>query len=409
MLDMLLLLLLTLFIVNTMVVYLWSAFARLFMKDKVFIKKDFSFQPTVTILLPCFNEGAHVRDTINSILKSDYPKEKLDIVIVDDHSSDDSWDHIQDAQRGCPDQIIAMRHEVNQGKYMALVHAAEKAKGEFVICIDSDCIFKEDAVKNLMACFVDPQMGGVGGVVGVSNANKNLLTKMQTFWYFYAFHLHKMAENLQRTVFCISGCLFAIRKSAFEKIKAEVEAHSFMGEKFTAGEDRYMTHMLLLNGYKTYLDIEAQCWTEVPDKFTKFFMQQVRWTRGGMEQIYVTLTRLDEYVKRFNAVSLMCLFTPLITRLTYPFIVLWTMFGGVMAQNLLEGQMFLLASFTVVWYFTIQHMKKISPEQLVDGYLLVVPLMSIWIFIGGFFITLISACTLDSNSWGTRNKPKVGA
>jgi cellulose synthase/poly-beta-1,6-N-acetylglucosamine synthase-like glycosyltransferase len=384
--------------------YFMGMWLRVFHPDKVTVPRDYSLKPRVSILLPCFNDAFHVKLTIESILSSNYPRDNIEIIIVDDCSTDDSWNVIQQTVTDIPN-VKLLRHEVNQGKFMALAHAGDIASGDFVVCIDSDCIFHKDALSELMACFSDPKMGGVGGIIGVNNPNENILTQMQTFWYYYAFQALKMIENSQRSVFCLSGCLAAIRKTAFDKIKQGVMDHNFLGKTFTAGEDRYMTHLLLLAGYDTFVNIDARCWTEVPAKWTKFYMQQVRWIRGGMEQIYVTLSRLSQYVTRFNSVSLAALYLPSIAVFVLPlFLILKIVSSQSLFLSIISGAFIvfpLLVTLAILSHF---HILARSPEQRLNSPILAACALGIWCMIGGLFVVITSICTLDSSSWGTRGK-----
>lgn len=239
-----------------------TAFLRFAVKS-TFIRKDYSFRPRVSVLLPCFNEGAHVYDTIKSIIDSDYPPELVEIVAVDDCSADDSFAYLKKAEAKFPN-VRAVRNEVNSGKHYSLSKALSYATGEIVICIDSDCIFAKDAISEMTACFAEPGIGAIGGRVGISNPNENIITQCQTLVYYYSFQIVKMAQNWARNVSCISGCLFAVRRELFESIETKVKARNWNGIGVRDGEDRYMTHLLLLEGHKTYINVDAQCWGDVP-------------------------------------------------------------------------------------------------------------------------------------------------
>ncbi|WP_376914534.1 glycosyltransferase [Paraburkholderia sp. OAS925] len=87
-----------------------------------FLEKNYALQPRVSVLLPCFNEGEHVFRTIESILASDYPMEKVDVIAVDDCSADDTFEWIERAARRWKN-VRAFRNPVNSGKHQTLSHA----------------------------------------------------------------------------------------------------------------------------------------------------------------------------------------------------------------------------------------------------------------------------------------------
>ncbi len=184
----------------------WSA-------PKATVKRDYTYQPTVSVLMPCFNEGKTVYETIDSISQSNYPNDRFEVIAQDDCSVDDSYEWMLKAQRDFTNiQVRVGRNTVNSGKARTVCNALHHSTADMIISIDSDCIFHPDAIRELAACFSEPKIGSVGGRVGVRNPNESTITAIQTFIYYAAFQLYKVPENWTRSVGCISGCLFAIRR-----------------------------------------------------------------------------------------------------------------------------------------------------------------------------------------------------
>src|SRR5271167_3979612 len=145
------------------------------------VQKDYSYQPTVSVLMPCFNEGKTVYETIESISKSNYPPEKFEVISQDDCSVDDSYEWMLKAQRDFTNiRIRTGRNKVNSGKARSVCNALRHSAAEVIISIDSDCIFHPDAIRELTACFAEPRMGSVGGRVGVRNPSDSVITAIQT-------------------------------------------------------------------------------------------------------------------------------------------------------------------------------------------------------------------------------------
>jgi hyaluronan synthase len=144
------------------------------------IKKDYTYQPTVSVLMPCYNEGKTVYETIESISKSNYPIEKFEVIAQDDYSVDDSYEWILKAQRDFTNiRVRAGRNEANCGKARTVCNALQHSSADVIISIDSDCIFHPDAIRELTACFSEPRIGSVGGRVGVRNPNDGIITSIQ--------------------------------------------------------------------------------------------------------------------------------------------------------------------------------------------------------------------------------------
>lgn len=364
------------------------------------IKKDYSYQPTVSVLLPCYNEGKAVYDTIASISKSDYPKDKFEIIAQDDCSVDDSYEWMLQAQRDFRDlRITVQRNHVNSGKARTVCNALGRSSSEIIISIDSDCIFDANAIRELTACLSESNMGAVGGRVGVSNPNESVITAIQTFVYYAAFHLYKIPENWTRSIGCISGCLFAIRRELLLKIEPVVRERHWFGIPVNQGEDRFMTHLVLLQGYGTYVNNDALCWTKVPTTLSQLFKQQLRWRQSILRDLFFTLKTLPQHVLKLHPNAILNLvLTPL-----------GAIVALLMAVTMLTGDplswagpapllVYLLIAAACSWAI-----RRYSPRERVRNPLVFGAYVAWWL-VSNLFLTPLALCTMDSRDWGTRSK-----
>jgi len=369
---------------------------------KTFIKKNYRIKPRVSILLPCFNEGRHVFKTIRSIMSNEYPMEKVEIIAIDDCSADDTYKWLQKAEKKWPNVKVS-RNKVNSGKHHTLSTALSHSSGEILVCIDSDCIFDKMAIRELTACFVDDTIGAVGGRVGISNPTENIFTQCQTLVYYYSFHIMKMTQNWTRNIICISGCLFAVRRKHFEAIQEQVKQRNWFGIGVRDGEDRYMTHLLLLKGLKTYVNIDAQCWTAAPNNLKQLFMQQLRWRRSGLRDIFWTLRTFRSNLEVLHPLTIVNIIIPGLLTCIWPAMWLYAIASGWVVENLfLEMQVsFCIYIITGVLFNMYAH--KHNPEQKINPFL--VGLVGFWMIVDSFFISLLAYCTFDVGEWGTRGTP----
>ncbi|HTB97986.1 MAG TPA: glycosyltransferase [Terracidiphilus sp.] len=363
------------------------------------LKKDFARQPTVSILLPSYNEGHTVYDTVESISRSNYPLDKLEIIARDDCSVDDTYEWLLKAQKAFSQLSIAVqRNNENSGKAHTVFAALERSRAEIILSIDSDCIFDPNAIRELVACFADPQIGGVGGVVGVRNVNENVLTMGQTFVYYTCFHFLKALESWSRTVTCISGCMFAIRRELMVKLAPEVLSRNWFGIPVNDGEDRFLTHKILLAGYGTVINTDAQCWTTVPNNLKVLFKQQIRWQRSGIRDFFLTLRTLPQHVCSIHPNALYSQLVPTLAALASVFAVL-VLQAGQFPYAIAPAVLIFYALLSLVFHiFT----RKFNPEQKVRNPFALLAL-SAWI-VAGRLIEILALFTLDSRDWGTRTK-----
>ena len=259
------------------VMYSYSIIAAMFLLTRYAfgalyrpVKIDPAFKPSVTIIIPCFNEETWISRTIISCMNQSYPPDKLEVIVVDDCSTDRSVEVIKDTiekiaaaegeRMDIRNRLSYIVQEQNAGKRAALCRGVDVAKGEFVIFVDSDSFLDPYAVVNLVQPFKDPKMGGVAGRTDVANTYTNSLTKMQSVRYYIAFRVMKASEALFDTVTCLSGPLSCYRKSIVKEHEEAWLNQKFLGHKATFGDDRAMTNFVLSH-HRTYYQDTAVCST----------------------------------------------------------------------------------------------------------------------------------------------------
>lgn len=279
--------------------YLYSIIAATFLLSRYFfgmlyrpVPLDINFTPSVTVIIPCFNEEQWIQRTILSCINQDYPVDKLEVIIVDDCSTDKSVEKIKDiierlhneAERfETKSRLKYIVQPQNAGKREALSRGVREAKNELVVFVDSDSFLDPFAIRNLVQPFKDPKMGGVSGRTDVANTYTNTLTKMQSVRYYIAFRIMKAAEAYFDAVTCLSGPLSCYKREiVMENMDAWLN-QKFLGQKATFGDDRSMTNFVLKEHRTSYQDT-AVCSTIVPNKYKTFIKQQMRWKRSWLRE-----------------------------------------------------------------------------------------------------------------------------
>ncbi len=279
--------------------YLYSIITAVFLLTRYLfgsfyrpVKVDPEYTPSVTIIIPCFNEEIWIQQTILSCMNQNYPMDKLEVIVVDDHSSDGSVEKIKEIterlfregeEYDIPNRLRYFVQERNGGKREALTRGTLEAKHDLVVFVDSDSFLDSDAIRNLVQPFKDPKMGGVTGRTDVANTYTNVLTKMQSVRYYIAFRIMKAAEGYFDAVTCLSGPLACYRKELVVKNIDKWLSQSFLGQKATFGDDRAMTNFIL-KGYRTGYQDTAVCSTVVPNRYKVFLKQQMRWKRSWLRE-----------------------------------------------------------------------------------------------------------------------------
>ena len=271
----------------------------------------------VSVLIPVFNQKSMISAVIDAIANSTYLN--IEIIAVNDGSTDGTKEILNDLKRKYPP--LKVIHKKNGGKRAANAAGFAKARGNFIVFIDSDSVIDQYAIEEFMKTFcARPDVGAMVGHAKVWNARKNLLTKMQDAWYDSSFNIVKTTESTLKSVVCCSGCLSAYRREAIEnfvllwskqntvnkndhpetkyfksnpwKNKKFAKASTRMLEwvsQFDDAEDISLTSQTLVD-WKTAYVSSAKVYTEVPENMNGFLKQQVRWKKGWTRTGFFLMT-----------------------------------------------------------------------------------------------------------------------
>jgi hyaluronan synthase len=252
----------------------------LWLRYRRFRAPDESVLPKVTVVIPAFNEGPMVGRSIRSVAACAYPKDKLEVIVVDDGSRDDTFFHMQHLRREFPDLVRLVRFVGNRGKRSALVAGFKAASGEIVVTIDSDSEIQPDTIHEMVAPFrADPKVGGVAGRVAVLNRD-NLISRMLEVQFALAFDFGRAAQSVYRAVACCPGALSAFRKDVILPFMDEWENQRFLGRPVNHGEDQALTNIVLREGYDTVYQRSAIIHTLVPTNYRQLSRMFLRWDRS---------------------------------------------------------------------------------------------------------------------------------
>lgn len=252
----------------------------LWMRYHHFVAPDGAEWPKVTVVIPAFNEGPMVGRSIRSVAACAYPKDKLEVIVVDDGSRDDTFFHMQHLRREFPDLVRLVRFIGNRGKRSALVAGFKAASGSIIITIDSDSEINPNTVHEMVAPFLaDPKVGGVAGRVAVLNRD-SMISRMLEVQFALAFDFGRAAQSVYRAVACCPGALSSFRKSVILPYMDEWENQRFLGRPVNHGEDQALTNIVLREGYDTVYQRTAIVHTLVPTHYNQLSRMFLRWDRS---------------------------------------------------------------------------------------------------------------------------------
>ncbi len=233
-------------------------------KDKISLLN----YPAVTIIVPCWNEETTVYNTVLSLLNLNYPKDKLNIFLVDDGSTDNTWDVLNKFSEYSNIQLFKKE---NGGKYTALNLGLENTKTDFLGCLDADSYVHPEALVRIMTYFEeDNTVMAVAPSVTVNNP-KNIIQNAQSAEYHMGVYMKKMFGFLG-AINVTPGPLTIFRKKVFDDLGPYRHGHNT--------EDMEIAYRMQKNRYKIAHCNDAYVYTNTPPTVKKLYKQRLRWIYG---------------------------------------------------------------------------------------------------------------------------------
>lgn len=231
---------------------------------------------SVTVIVPCFNEEKTVLKTLKSLSKLNYPKDKLHIMVVDDGSTDKTYEISKKYadSKECKFQLSVLKKK-NGGKYTALNYGLERCKTEIVGALDADSFVTEDALKNMISSFDEELVMAVTPSMRIHDP-KSFLQRIQAVEYLMGLFLRKVFSLLSGE-HVTPGPFTMIRKEFFDKHGNYRKAHHT--------EDIEVALRIQSLGYKIDHARNAPVYTTGPSEFDVLFKQRVRWYYGFIENV----------------------------------------------------------------------------------------------------------------------------
>ncbi|MEK6835606.1 MAG: glycosyltransferase family 2 protein, partial [Nanoarchaeota archaeon] len=235
------------------------------------IKKLKKF-PLVSILIPAYNEQDTIIGVLKSVIKLDYPKNKLEIIVVNDGSTDNTANLVKRFINENKNYNINLINQKNSGKGTALNKGLNVCKGEFFTCLDADSFIKEDALKKMLPHFQDEKVGVVLPLMKITQP-KNVLQKIQ--WVEYLINLfYKSIMSHLNCVHVAPGPFSVYRTKLLRSLGG------FDEKNLT--EDLEISLRLQSKNYKILQLMNTEVYTVAPDNLKGFYKQRNRWYKGTL-------------------------------------------------------------------------------------------------------------------------------
>ena len=231
------------------------------------------FEPSVSVIIPAFNEERVIAASVARVLASDYPA--LQVIVADDGSRDGTSRVVAEAFGDDP--RVTLLTLANGGKADALNRALRHATGEVIIALDADTQFERETIRRLVRWFADHRIGAVVGDARVGN-RVNLVTRWQAVEYITAQNLERRALAGFDAMTVVPGAVGAWRRAALDSVGGYPID--------TLAEDQDLTIAIQRAGWRVTYDPRAVAWTEAPESFGALAKQRFRWAFGTLQCLW---------------------------------------------------------------------------------------------------------------------------
>ncbi len=226
----------------------------------------------VTVAVSMYNAGGHLDKTMESLLALDWPKDKLEVIVIDDGSKDDSYEL---AKKYLKDPRVTLLQQQNMGKAVAVNRALKRSTGEFFGVLDVDAFVEKDCLKKMMGYFENEDVMAVTPSLKIYGDTK-WLQRIQRIEYLIGVYLRKVFSYLG-AIHVTPGCFSIYRKSLFQKTGQYDERN--------LTEDIEVALRIQSKDYIIENSINANVYTTAHKNMKSLYQQRARWYKGFIDNV----------------------------------------------------------------------------------------------------------------------------
>ena len=225
--------------------------------------------PLVSVIIPVFNEELVIERRLYNIFESTYPRDKIEVIVVDSGSNDRTHIIIDKKFR---DKLLLIREEVRKGKAHAINLALKKCRGEIVLLTDGPALYEKETIFHIVTSFEDPSVAGVSVLYRIPNTNENQITASENIFWSYKDKI-RVLESKACSTSWLSGEACAFRKKIINEVHED-----------TLGDDSNIALQLISKGYRVIVNENSHFSEKSPSQVYDYFKIKIRRASGGLQE-----------------------------------------------------------------------------------------------------------------------------
>lgn len=235
-------------------------------------RKKCADTPSVAVIVPCYNEESTIAHTCDTLLALDYPKDKLEIILVDDGSTDGTKAAMAHFAENPQVKIIS---KINGGKHTALNVGIAATRADIVGCLDADSFVEPDALREIIPCFTDERVAAVTAAMSVHQP-KGIIQHMQNAEYIFGITMRHALASING-LYVTPGPFSFYRRTTVRELGGFRYGHQT--------EDMEMALRIQQAGYRIENSPHARVYTKTPNTLSGLIQQRTRWTTGFLRNV----------------------------------------------------------------------------------------------------------------------------
>jgi cellulose synthase/poly-beta-1,6-N-acetylglucosamine synthase-like glycosyltransferase len=238
-------------------------------------------EPRIAVVVPAWNEAAVIGRTLDTLVRLDYPEDRLRVYVVDDASTDETPAVVRAKASEHVGRVFHLRREQGgEGKAHTINHGLRQIRADdwydAVLIIDADVIFTERSLRRMARHLADPEVGAVTGYIKEGSRPANYMNRFVAYEYVNAQAGARRAQNVLGAQACLAGGAQLVRRDSLEAIGGEIDTS-------TLAEDTVTTINIPLCGSRVVFEPHAIVWAEEPRDIASLWKQRLRWGRGNVQ------------------------------------------------------------------------------------------------------------------------------
>ncbi len=367
----------------------WSVWLTRFSLSRVYRPAEPGFQATTSVVVPSFREDPEI---LRRCLDSWLAEDPTEVIIVPDLADESVISMLR--ARAAVEPRLEVIPFAHRGKRSALGVGIRAASGQILVLCDSDTMWAEGLLTQVLAPFADRLVGGVGTRQNAYSPGTSIWRRVADWMIDVRYLDYVRAQARSGAVACLSGRTAAYRRSVVLPVLEHLEDEFFLGRRCDSGDDGRLTWLVLASGYKTVYQSTARAYSMFPDSGRAFLKQRLRWSRNSYRCYTTAIWKgwlwRQPFICQLSVLQI--LLTPLTMGFAVTYLIAWVLHPQA-----------LVAAAAVGWLLAGRCLRGISHLRERPSDIWLLPLVAVMTIIISLPVKIYAFLTMNVHGWLTRS------